>query len=190
MQRHVVRRRASQREGQSFPARWTRRACAQRVSVELSRVHSLLPFTDVDCPRGARGGTKRRRRLDDRTPACSWCEMSLECSLRELATQFASRRSRRQPKRGGRSRFEPSAPLSAPSHVEGGQLRSRRLSPLLSPSRPLAAALVTVVDCADGRRFSVQLWTIQSGFRGEWRANAGSCHNCPEAVAATRSRAE
>lgn len=202
VQRRFVRHCASQREGQSFLKRGTRRACAQCLSGELSRVHSLLhltrrwlkvnshdkttgtgvdcvsrkmeckrgtrraaiyawtrwgvsdplrsgrgvrfalqgggrsrPSTDVDHPRGACGGIKRRRHLDHRAPGCSCCEMGCERLISGVANELRFETVAVRPTKGGRLRSEPSAPLSAPSHLEGGQLRSRRSSPLMSPWR-------------------------------------------------------
>jgi hypothetical protein len=66
-------------------------------------------------------------------------------SILRLLFKLRIEESRPHGKKGGRLRSEPSAPLSAPPQVEGGQLRSRRLSSLLSPCA-LGGFLVGAAD--------------------------------------------
>jgi hypothetical protein len=53
-----------------------------------------------DTPRGARGGIKRRRHLDDRAMHVGAASRVANALFREFLSQLASRESCRQPKRG------------------------------------------------------------------------------------------
>ena len=115
----------------------------RRVRFALRGGGRSRPGTDVDHP------MRRLRRhrappTSGRLGSCMFVRRDgLRMRFSGVADSVCDSRVAPSPKRRGRLRFEPSAPLSPPSHVEGGQLRSRRLSPLLSPVALVAAVATT-----------------------------------------------
>jgi hypothetical protein len=84
------------RRGVSDPVR-----SGRRVRYALQGGGRSRPGTDVDRRRGIRGGTERRRHLDDRVPACSCYEMGCAYSFRELPTRLRfESRARQRSERG------------------------------------------------------------------------------------------
>ncbi len=96
-----------------------------RFALRGGGVSRSRPGTDVDRP-------ARRLRRHRAPPifgrSCTCMPVlrdELQLSILRLRFKLQVEESRRHAKQGGRLRSEPSAPLSAPSHVEGGQLRFR-----------------------------------------------------------------